>query len=59
MKLQGNNEPGCRWEQGEVAEWSAISYPDKVLAYVQTEFQKIKLRQAHLLGIQTGIRARL
>ena len=50
----------CRWEQGEIAEWSAISYPDQVLTYVQTEFQKIKTKQAQLLGIyQTGIRSKL
>ena len=55
-------DPGAsaRWEQGEIAEWSAISYPDRVLDYVQLEFQKIKTKQAQLLGIhQTGIRSRL
>ena len=44
-----------------MAEWSAISYPDQVLGYVQAEFQKIKAKQAALLGIRlTGsIRSRL
>ena len=43
-----------------MGEWSAISYPDKVLQYVQDQFQHMKTKQARLLGIyQTGIRSRL
>ncbi|KAK9802650.1 hypothetical protein WJX73_000703 [Symbiochloris irregularis] len=49
----------ARWEAGDLNEWSAISYPDKLLQYVQTEFEKIKKRQADLLGIASGIRSRL
>ena len=45
----------CRWDAGEVHEWSAISYPDKLLGYITQEFQKMKLRQAQLLGMGTGL----
>ncbi|KAK9816448.1 hypothetical protein WJX72_000464 [[Myrmecia] bisecta] len=49
-----------RWEQGDSAEWSAISYPDKLLEYCEREFKQIKARQAFLLGIKNGgIRAKL
>jgi len=34
-------------------EWSAISYPDKLLGYITQEFQKMKQRQAKLLGMGT------
>lgn len=41
-----------RWEEGATAEWSAVSYPDKLLEYVEREFKKIKRKQANLLGIK-------
>ena len=44
----------CRWDAGDVHEWSAISYPDKLLGYITQEFQKMKLRQAQLLGMGAG-----
>ena len=50
---------GGRWEQGDFHEWSAITYPDELHDYVTTEFQKIKQRQADLLGIKNGIRSKL
>ena len=50
-----------RWEAGDLNEWSALSYPDRLLQYVQTEFEKIKKRQADLLGIasRNPIRSKL
>jgi len=48
-----------RWEGGNYSEWSAISYPDELLQYVQLEFKKIKERQAALLGIKNGITSKL
>lgn len=50
---------GHRWEAGDVHEWSAITYPDKLHQYATDEFQKIKKRQADLLGIKDGIRSKL
>lgn len=41
-----------RWDRGAVGEWSAISYPNTLLDYVRTEFQRLKRRQAELLGIK-------
>ncbi|KAH7620904.1 hypothetical protein NADE_003513 [Nannochloris sp. 'desiccata'] len=41
-----------RWEDGATAEWSAVSYPDKLPQYVEREFKKIKRKQADLLGIK-------
>jgi len=41
-----------RWEEGATAEWSAVSYPDKLPQYVEREFKKIKRKQADLLGIK-------
>jgi hypothetical protein len=41
-----------RWEEGATAEWSAVSYPDKLPQYVDREFKKIKRKQADLLGIK-------
>lgn len=52
-------DAACRWEQGDFHEWSAITYPDELHEYVTTEFQKIKQRQADLLGIKNGIRSKL
>ena len=51
----------CRWDAGNLNEWSSISYPDGLLDYVQREFKKIKQRQAALLGVKNGSepRARL
>ncbi|KAK9863401.1 hypothetical protein WJX84_008631 [Apatococcus fuscideae] len=49
-----------RWEEGHVAERSAIPYPDKVVDYAEQEFRKMKTRQAELLGISNGrIRSKL
>ena len=50
---------GCRWEEGHIEEWSAISYPNELHMYVTSEFQRIKQRQANLLGIKDGIRSKL
>ena len=44
----------CRWDAGNLNEWSSISYPDGLLDYVQREFKKIKQRQAALLGVKNG-----
>ena len=49
----------CRWEEGHIEEWSAISYPNELHTYVTTEFQRVKQRQADLLGIKDGIRSKL
>lgn len=50
----------AKWEDGDLQEWSAITYPDRLLHYVETEFRKIKKRQAELLGIREGsIRSKL
>lgn len=49
----------CRWDAGDVHEWSAISYPDKLLGYITQEFQKMKLRQAQLLGMGAGAPSKL
>lgn len=51
--------PPCRWKEGELREWSAISYPDTLHAYAEAEFEKMKQMQADLLGISTGPRAKL
>ncbi|KAK9833592.1 hypothetical protein WJX84_002797 [Apatococcus fuscideae] len=49
-----------QWEEGHVAERSAIPYPDKVVDYAEQEFRKMKTRQAELLGISNGrIRSKL
>lgn len=42
----------ARWDKGAVGEWSAISYPNTLLDYVRAEFQRLKRRQADLLGIK-------
>ena len=60
--LVSNDETAVnvRWEDGDLQEWSAITYPDRLLHYVETEFRKIKKRQAELLGIREGsIRSKL
>ncbi|KAK9824987.1 hypothetical protein WJX81_003806 [Elliptochloris bilobata] len=49
----------ARWAEGEVNEWSAISYPDALHAYAESEFEKMKQLQADLLGIKNGPRAKL
>lgn len=43
------------WEEGRLSEWSAVSYPDELLPYIEAEFKGIKKRQAELLGISEGI----
>ena len=43
-----------RWEEGNIDEWSVVTYPDKLLAWAETEFSRIKERQARLLGIKNG-----
>ncbi len=48
-----------RWEAGDLDEWSAITYPDRLHEYVTEEFRRIKKRQADLLGIKEGIRSKL
>ena len=44
----------CRWEEGNIDEWSVVTYPDKLLAWAETEFSRMKERQARLLGIKSG-----
>lgn len=44
-----------RWDAGDLHEWSAISYPDKLLGFIEQEFKKMKQRQAQLLGMNTSI----
>ncbi|GBF90551.1 hypothetical protein Rsub_03122 [Raphidocelis subcapitata] len=39
-----------RWERGDLAASSAITYPDRLLPRTQTEFNRVKTRQAELLG---------
>lgn len=48
----------CRWAEGDIQAWSAVTYPDKLLDYVQREFKRLKARQAALMGIN-GPRAKL
>jgi hypothetical protein len=48
-----------RWKEGDLSEWSAISYPDALPAYAEAEFEKMKQVQADLLGIKNGPRAKL
>ena len=43
-----------RWEEGATGEWSAVSFPDTLMGYVEREFKKIKRKQAYLLGIKTS-----
>ena len=38
----------CRWDKGDIHEWSAISYPNDLLEFVTAEFRKMKQRQAVL-----------
>lgn len=42
----------CRWEEGNIEEWSQISFPDGVLGWAQSEFRRVKDKQAELLGIK-------
>ena len=49
----------CRWAEGDLHEWSALSYPDALHAYAEAEFEKMKQMQADLLGIKNGPRAKL
>ena len=49
----------CRWAEGDLHEWSALSYPDALHAYAEAEFEKMKQMQADLLGIKDGPRAKL
>ena len=39
-----------RWQGGDYAVSSAISYPESLLDSVQSEFARIKLEQATMLG---------
>jgi hypothetical protein len=43
------------WEEGRLSEWSAVSYPDDLLPYIEAEFKGIKKRQAELLGMSEGL----
>ena len=40
------------WEEGNIHEWSVVTYPDKLLAWAEGEFSTMKERQATLLGIR-------
>lgn len=39
-----------RWEKGDYSASSAITYPDRLLGYCEAEFNRVKKRQAQLLG---------
>ena len=52
------SEPAWR-KRYHIEEWSAISYPNELHLYVTREFQRVKQRQADLLGIKDGIRSKL
>ncbi|KAI8466963.1 MAG: hypothetical protein J3K34DRAFT_432029 [Monoraphidium minutum] len=41
-----------RWQRGDYAAASAITYPDKLLGHCEAEFNRVKARQAQLLGEQ-------
>ena len=41
-----------RWEEGNVSEWSTVTYPDGLLEWAEAQFSKMKERQAKLLGIK-------
>ena len=41
-----------RWEEGNVSEWSTVTYPDGLLEWTETQFSRMKERQAKLLGIK-------
>jgi hypothetical protein len=47
-----------RWQEGDLNTASAISYPDRLLAFVQREFAVLKRRQAQLLGLK-DVRSKL
>ena len=40
------------WSEGDLDAWSAITYPDKVPAYISAEFARVKQLQAELLGVK-------
>eukprot|EP00877_Chromochloris_zofingiensis_P001300 jgi/Chrzof1/11170/Cz05g26150.t1 len=42
-----------RWKDGEFDTKSVISYPDKLLGFIQDEFDRVKRKQADLLGEKT------
>jgi len=46
---------GRRWEEGHIEEWSQISFPDGVLGWAQSEFRRVKDKQASLLGVKEKI----
>lgn len=39
------------WDEGNVEAWSAVTYPNTLLQYVEAEFKRLKARQASLLGL--------
>ncbi|CAD7695780.1 unnamed protein product [Ostreobium quekettii] len=40
-----------RWKKGEISgEVSVISYPDRLVDYIRTEFGRLKRLQSHLIG---------
>ena len=41
-----------RWEEGNISEWSTVTYPDSLLQWTEEQFSKMKERQAKLLGIK-------
>ena len=62
FKVKGAFRQGCawrRWAEGDLHEWSALSYPDALHGYAEAEFEKMKQAQADLLGIKNGPRAKL
>ena len=42
----------ARWAAGDLAEQSAITYPDTLHGWVEAEFAGVKARQAGLLGVR-------
>ena len=42
------------WEEGATGEWSAVSFPNKLPAYVDQEFKRVKRKQNMLLGIRSS-----
>ena len=53
MASSGNREVCfCRWEEGNISEWSTVTYPDGLLEWAEIEFSRMKERQAKLLGIK-------
>jgi hypothetical protein len=42
-----------RWEEGHIEEWSQISFPDGIVEWAESEFRRVKAKQARLLGMHS------